>query len=276
MNQEIKRAAVLGSGGMGSSTAAQLANIGIPTIMLDVVTKEVTKEEENKGKTLEDKAVRNRLGEQSKKALTKQKPSTITYKKSLDLIQVGNMTDDMERLSEVDWIIEVVVEDLEIKKKVFVTLDEYRKEVTIVTSNTSGISVEAMIEDCSANMKAHFLGTHFFNPPRYLKLLEVIPTQHTDPDVLAFVKRFGEDVLGKGVVEAKDTPNFVGNRIGTYGLQITVQEMLRHGLSVGEVDSITGPLIGRPKSATFRTLDVVGLDTFISVAKNVRDQVEGD
>lgn len=276
MNQEIKRAAVLGSGVMGSSIAAHLANIGIPTIMLDVVPKEVTKEEASKGKTLEDKAVRNRLGEQSKKALTKQKPSPITSKKSLDLIQVGNMTDDMEELSEVDWIIEVVVENLDIKKKVFANVDQYRKEGTLVTSNTSGISVEAMIEDCSADMKAHFLGTHFFNPPRYLKLLEVIPTQHTDPDVLAFVKRFGEDVLGKGVVEAKDTPNFVGNRIGTYGLQITVQEMLRHGLSVGEVDSVTGPLIGRPKSATFRTLDVVGLDTFISVAKNVRDQVEGD
>src|SRR5699024_5091847 len=267
MNEEIKRAAVLGSGVMGSSIAAHLANIGIPSIMLGVVPKEVSKEEASKGKTLEDKSVRNRLGEQSKKALTKQNPSPITSKKSLDLIQVGNMTDDMEKLSEVDWIIEVVVENLDIKKKVFADVDQYRKAGTLVTSNTSGISVEAMIEDCSDDMKAHFLGTHFFNPPRYLKLLEVIPTQHTDPEVVEFVKRFGEDVLGKGVVEAKDTPNFVGNRIGTYGLQITVQEMLRHGLSVGEVDSITGPLIGRPKSATFRTLDVVGLDTFISVAK---------
>src|SRR5699024_10726350 len=153
MNQEIKRAAVLGSGVMGSSIAAHLANIGIPTIMLDAVPKEVTKEEENKGKTLEDKAVRNRLGEQRKKAINKQKPSPITYKKSLDLIQVGNMTDDMEKLSEVDWIIEVVVENLDIKKKVFANVDQYRKEGTLVTSNTSGISVEAMIEDCSSDMK---------------------------------------------------------------------------------------------------------------------------
>src|SRR5699024_10663868 len=130
--------------------------------------------------------------------------------------------------------------------------------------------------DCSEDMKKHFLGTHFFNPPRYLKLLEVIPTKHTDPDVLTFMKRFGEDVLGKGVVEAKDTPNFIGNRVGTYGLQITVQEVIRAGLTIGEVDSITGPLIGRPKSATFRTLDVVGLDTFINVANNVYEQVEGD
>src|SRR5699024_5055463 len=220
MNQVIKRAAVLGSGVMGSGIAAHLANIGIPTIMLDVVPKELTKEEEGKGLTVEDSAVRNRLAAQSKKALLKQKPSPITSKKSLELIQVGNMTDDMEKLSEVDWIIEVVVENLEIKKKVFAQVDEHRKEGTIVSSNTSGISVEAMIEDCSEDMKAHFLGTHFFNPPRYLKLLEVIPTKDTDPDVLAFMKRFGEDVLGKGVVEAKDTPNFIANRIGTYGLLV--------------------------------------------------------
>src|SRR5699024_4828980 len=161
MNQEIKRAAVLGSGVMGSSIAAHLANIGIPTIMLDVVPKEVTKEEENKGKTLKDKAERNRLAEQSKKSLTTQKPSPITSKKYLDLIQVGNITDDREKLSEVDWIIEVVVENLDIKKKVFANVDQYRREGTLVTSNTSGISVEAMIEDCSADMKAHFLGTHF-------------------------------------------------------------------------------------------------------------------
>src|SRR5690625_2877093 len=186
------------------------------------------------------------------------------------------MEDDMEKLAEVDWIIEVVVERLDIKKQVFANVDTHRKQGTIVTSNTSGISVEAMIEDCSEDMKKHFLGTHFFNPPRYLKLLEIIPTQHTSPEVVAFMKQFSEDVLGKGVVEAKDTPNFIANRIGTYGLQITVQEMLKANLSIGEVDSITGPLIGRPKSATFRTMDVVGLDTFIHVAKNVYDQVEGD
>lgn len=276
MGRVVKRAAVLGSGVMGSGIAAHLANIGIPTIMLDVVPKEVNKGEAAKGLTLEDKAVRNRLAEQSKKALLKQKPSPITSKKSLDLIEIGNMTDDMEKLNEVDWIIEVVIENLDIKKKVFAQVEEHRKTGAIVSSNTSGISVEAMIEDCSDEMKAHFLGTHFFNPPRYLKLLEIIPTSHTDAKVVHFMKEFSEDVLGKGVVVAKDTPNFVGNRIGTYGLQVTVQEMLKAGLSIGEVDSITGPLIGRPKSATFRTLDVVGLDTFIHVAKNVYDQVEGD
>ncbi|SHF87541.1 3-hydroxyacyl-CoA dehydrogenase/enoyl-CoA hydratase family protein [Ornithinibacillus halophilus] len=275
MKRTIKRAAVLGSGVMGSGIAAHLANVGIPTLMLDIVPRELTKQEEQKGLTLEDKAVRNRIASDSKKALLKQKPSPITTKASLDLIEVGNMDDDMEKLADVDWIIEVVVENLDVKKKVFANVDKYRKQGAIVSSNTSGISVEDMSEDCSEDFRKHFLGTHFFNPPRYLKLLEVIPTKNTDPEVLAFMKEFGEDVLGKGVVEAKDTPNFIANRIGTYGLLVTVREMLKGGYSVGEVDSVTGPIIGRPKSATFRTLDVVGLDTFVHVAKNVYDQVEG-
>ncbi|WP_174614191.1 3-hydroxyacyl-CoA dehydrogenase/enoyl-CoA hydratase family protein [Virgibacillus ihumii] len=275
MKHSIKRAAVLGSGVMGSGIAAHLANVGIPTIMLDIAPRELTKDEEKKGFTLDDNAVRNRMAAESKKALLKQKPSPITSKKSLDLIEIGNMDDDMEKLADVDWIIEVVVENLDIKKKVFANVDKYRKEGTIVSSNTSGISVGAMSADCSEDFRKHFMGTHFFNPPRYLKLLEVIPTKDTDSEVLAFMKKFGEDVLGKGVVEAKDTPNFIANRIGTYGLLVTVQEMLKGGYSIGEVDSVTGPMIGRPKSATFRTLDVVGLDTFIHVANNVHDQVEG-
>lgn len=276
MKRSIKRAAVLGSGVMGSGIAAHLANVGIPVLMLDIVPKELTKEEEKQGLTLEDKRVRNRLAANSKQALLKQKPSPITSKTSLDLIDIGNFEDDLEKVKEADWIIEVVTENLEIKKQVFARVDEYRRPGTIVSSNTSGISVEAMIEDCSEDMKKHFLGTHFFNPPRYLKLLEVIPTKYTDESVLHFMKEFGENVLGKGVVEAKDTPNFIANRIGTYGLLITLREMLKKGFSVGEVDSVTGPLIGRPKSATFRTLDVVGLDTFLHVAKNVYDQVDGE
>ena len=276
MKLSIKRAVVLGSGVMGSGIAAHLANIGIPVLMLDILPKELTKQEENQGLTMEDKAVRNRLVNKSKKALLKQKPSPITSKDSLNLIETGNFEDDIGKLTDADWIIEVVTENLEIKKRIFQLIDEYRKEGSIVSSNTSGISVEAMIEDCSDDLKKHFLGTHFFNPPRYLKLLEVIPTNHTDESILSFMKEFGENVLGKGVVEAKDTPNFIANRIGTYGLLVTVQEMLKNGFSVGEIDSVTGPLIGRPKSATFRTLDVVGLDTFIHVAKNVYDKVEGN
>lgn len=276
MTQVIERVAVLGSGVMGSGIAAHLANIGIPTIMLDIVPRELTEAEKAKGLTLEDKEVRNRIAAMSKQALLKQKPSPITSKKSLDLIEIGNMEDDMEKLAEVDWIIEVVVENLEIKKKVFAKVDQYRKQGTIVSSNTSGISVEAMIADTSDDMKKHFLGTHFFNPPRYLKLLEIIPTKDTDPKIVEFMKQFSENVLGKGVVVAKDTPNFIANRIGTYGLMVTVQEMMNANLSIGEVDSVTGTLIGRPKSATFRTLDVVGLDTFINVAKTVYDQVDGE
>ena len=186
------------------------------------------------------------------------------------------MEDDLEKLKDVDWIIEVVVENLDVKEDVFAKVDKYRKPGTIVSSNTSGISIEKMSEDCSEDFRQHFLGTHFFNPPRYLKLLEVIPTKDTKPEVVEFMQTFAEDVLGKGVVLAKDTPNFIANRIGTYGLLITVQEMLKANLSISEVDSVTGPLLGRPKSATFRTLDVVGLDTFIHVAKNVYDQVEGE
>ena len=276
LSRLIKKAAVLGSGVMGSGIAAHLANIGIPTLLLDIVPRELTKEEQAKGLTLEDKQVRNRISATAIQKLLKQKPAPLTTKKNLALIEAGNLEDDLVKLKDIDWVIEVVVENLNVKKQVFEKVDQYRKPGSIISSNTSGISVEAMVEGRSDDFKKHFLGTHFFNPPRYLKLLEVIPTQYTDPDVLSFMKTFGEDVLGKGVVVAKDTPNFIANRIGTYGLLVTVQEMLQSGLSVGEVDSITGPLIGRAKSATFRTLDVVGLDTFYHVAGNVYEKVEGE
>lgn len=276
MKHAINRAAVIGSGVMGASIAAHLANVGIPTIMLDIIPKELTETEKQAGLTIEDDIVRNRVVAQNKQSLVKQKPSPITTKSSLDLIAVGNLTDDLDQLGKVDWIIEVVVEKLSVKKEVFAMVEKHRKEGSIVSSNTSGISIEAMIEDCSEDLRKHFLGTHFFNPPRYLKLLEVIPTKDTDPTVLSFMKAFGKNVLGKGVVEAKDTPNFIANRIGTYGLLTTVQEMLRGDYRIGEVDSVTGRLIGRPKSATFRTLDVVGLDTFIHVAHNVYEQVDGE
>ncbi|WP_338754815.1 3-hydroxyacyl-CoA dehydrogenase/enoyl-CoA hydratase family protein [Bacillus sp. FJAT-52991] len=276
MVQHIQKAAVLGSGVMGSGIAAHLANIGIPSILLDIVPRDLSKEEEAKGLTLNDRQVRNRFSEGALKKLLKHKPAPLTSKKNLSLITAGNLEDDLDQLQDVDWIIEVVVENLEVKKQVFETIEKYRKPGSIVSSNTSGISIEAMAAGCSEDFRKHFLGTHFFNPPRYLKLLEVIPTKDTAPEVLEYMKTFGEDTLGKGVVLAKDTPNFIGNRIGVYGLLKTVQEMLASGLTPGEVDSITGPLIGRPKSATFRTLDVVGLDTFIHVADNVYEQVEGE
>lgn len=275
MIQSIRKAAVLGSGVMGSGIAAHLANIGVPTLLLDIVPSHVTDSEKAKGLTLEDKQVRNRISEQALQKLLKQKPAPLTSVKNLSLLEAGNLEDDLHRLKEADWIIEVIVENLDIKKQLLTKVDQYRRSGSIVSSNTSGISVEAMAEGRSADFKKHFLGTHFFNPPRYLKLLEVIPTKDTDSHVITFMKQFGEERLGKGVVIARDTPNFIANRIGTYGLLVTVKEMVKGGYSVGEVDSVTGPLIGRPKSATFRTLDVVGLDTFAHVANTVYQQTEG-
>ncbi|MCD7036295.1 3-hydroxyacyl-CoA dehydrogenase NAD-binding domain-containing protein [Metabacillus sp. GX 13764] len=274
MVQQIKKAAVLGSGVMGSGIAAHLANIGIPVMLLDIVPKEASETELKKGLTLEDKAVRNRFAADAIQKLVKQKPAPLASRDSLSLITAGNFEDDLPKISDADWVIEVVVENLDIKKKVFAQVDQYRKKGSIISSNTSGISINAMSEGRSEDFKKNFLGTHFFNPPRYLKLLEVIPAEATDPAIVEFMKKYGEDVLGKGVVLAKDTPNFIANRIGTYGLLVTVREMLEGGYSVGEVDSITGPLIGRPKSATFRTLDVVGLDTFSHVAKNVYESID--
>ncbi|OCA84813.1 3-hydroxyacyl-CoA dehydrogenase/enoyl-CoA hydratase family protein [Bacillus sp. D12] len=276
LNLKIKKVAVLGSGVMGSGIAAHLANIGIPVKLLDIVPRELTADEGKKGLTLEDKQVRNRLAQMSIQKLLKQKPAPLTSKKNLSLIEPGNFEDDLSKINDCDWIIEVVVERLDIKQSVFSQIDEYRKPGSIISSNTSGISIEAMAEGRSEDFRKHFLGTHFFNPPRYLKLLEIIPTEATSPEIVKAMKQFGEDVLGKGVVIAKDTPNFIGNRIGTYGLLVTVREMMERGYSVGEVDSVTGPLIGRPKSATFRTLDVVGLDTFAHVAKNVYDNVDNE
>ncbi|MBU8906626.1 3-hydroxyacyl-CoA dehydrogenase/enoyl-CoA hydratase family protein [Desertibacillus haloalkaliphilus] len=275
MSGKIRKAAVLGSGVMGSGIAAHLANVGIPSLLLDIVPRELTEAEKAKGLTLQDPQVRNRLSATAKQKLLKQKPAPLTVNDNIDMIEVGNLEDDLHRLGEVDWIVEVVVENLDIKQKVFAQVEEYRKQGTIVSSNTSGISIEAMAEGRSDDFKEHFLGIHFFNPPRYLKLLEIIPTAHTKPDILSFMKTFAEDTLGKGVVEAKDTPNFIANRIGTYGLLVSAREMIEGNYSVGEVDSITGPMIGRPKSATFRTLDVVGLDTFLHVANNVYEQVDG-
>ncbi len=276
MTYQIKRAAVIGSGVMGSGIAAHLANIGIPVLLLDIVPRELSKEEQAKGLTLENRQVRSRIAATAVQKLLKQKPAPLAAKKNLQLITPGNLEDDLDKLKDVDWIIEVIVENLDVKKSLYEKLDAVRKPGTIISSNTSGISINAMAEGRSEDFGKHFLGTHFFNPPRYLKLLEVIPATTTSPEVLGFMKAFGEDRLGKGVVEAKDTPNFIANRIGTYGLLVAVREMQNRGYSIGEVDSVTGPLIGRPKSATFRTLDVVGLDTFMHVAKNVYDQTSGE
>nr|WP_225942191.1 3-hydroxyacyl-CoA dehydrogenase/enoyl-CoA hydratase family protein [Sporosarcina limicola] len=261
---------------MGSGIAAHLANIGIPVLLLDIVPGKLTDDEVAKGLTMEDGQVRNKIAAGSIQKLLKQKPAPLASKSNLSLIEAGNFEDDLGKLKDVDWIIEVIVENLAVKKGLYEKIDAVRKPGTIISSNTSGISIEAMAEGRSEDFQKHFLGTHFFNPPRYLKLLEVIPASTTAPEVIDFMITFGEDRLGKGVVIAKDTPNFIANRIGTYGLLITLREMEKRGYSIGEVDSVTGALIGRPKSATFRTLDVVGLDTFMHVAKNAYDKTTGD
>lgn len=271
--QRIRKAAVLGSGVMGASIAAHLANVGIETLLLDMVPQTLLPEEEARGLTLSSKEVRNRLANAGKARLLKTKPSPLYDPAVLDLITTGNFEDDLVRLKDVDWIIEVVVERLDVKRDLLARVEAHWREGTIVSTNTSGISIEAMVEGRSEAFQAHFLGTHFFNPPRYLKLLEIIPHTRTKPEIIQGMRTFAERRLGKGVVIAKDTPNFIANRIGTYGLLVTVHAMQRFGLGVDEVDEITGPAMGRPKSATFRTLDVVGLDTFVHVAQNVFDHV---
>ncbi|MGE5704316.1 MAG: 3-hydroxyacyl-CoA dehydrogenase family protein, partial [Clostridia bacterium] len=270
MERKIRKAAVLGSGVMGAGIAAHLANVGIPVYLLDIAPRELTEEESKKGLTLESPAVRNRIVQQGKDRLLKEKPAPLAIKENINLITVGNLEDHLSYLGEVDWIIEVVVENLDVKKKVFAMVEQHRKPGSIVSSNTSGISINAMSEGRSDEFRAHFLGTHFFNPPRYLKLLEIIPGASTSPEIVSFMMHFGSHVLGKGTVLCKDTVNFIANRIGTYSMQVMLHEMLRLDLSIDEVDALTGPAIGRPKSATFSTFDVVGLDTYVHVANNVR------
>lgn len=270
---QIKKAAVIGSGVMGAGIAAHLANVGIPCLLLDIVPRTLLPEEESKNLTLEDAQVRNRLAVAALKRLTKAKPAAFYDKAFAERITPGNIEDHLHLLKDVDWIIEVVVENLEVKREIFAKLEQVWQPGTIVSSNTSGISIAAMVEGRSEEFQRSFLGTHFFNPPRYLKLLEIIPHEQTDPALTQQMVTFCEKVLGKGVVIAKDTPNFIANRIGTYGLIISMQEMQDNGYTVDEVDAVSGPAMGRPKSATFRTLDIVGIDTFVHVAHNVYEQV---
>ena len=268
--REIKRVAVLGSGVMGAAIAAHLANCGIPSVMLDIVPPNLT--EEDKG----NKKKRNGIVAAAKAALLKAKPAPLYVKSYMDMIEIGNFEDDMEKISDCDLIIEVVIERLDIKKKVFANVAKHRKPGSIVSSNTSGILISAMAEDIDDEMSENFLGTHFFNPPRYLKLLELIPGPKTKPEVMETVAKFGENVLGKGIVYAKDTPNFVANRIITFAMQYLMHEMLKVGLSVEEVDALTGTAIGHASSATFRTADLVGLDTLQKVVGNVRNGCPND
>ncbi len=273
---EIKKVAVLGAGIMGSGIAAHLANAGIPAYLLDIVPNKLTAEEEKRGLTLQDKSVRNRLAEGGLQNALKSSPASFYTPKGAELITIGNFEDDWDKLAECDWIIEVVVERLDIKRQVFKRVAEIARPDAIISSNTSGISIVAMAEGLPESFQKRFLVTHFFNPPRYMKLLELVPHPNTDPAVMEFMQQFGEDVLGKGVIIAKDTPNFVANRIGIYGMGSTLKWMAEYGLRVEEVDAVLGPASGRPKSAAFRTSDIVGLDTSLHVARNVYENAPTD
>ncbi len=274
--RRIKKIAIIGSGIMGSGIACHFANIGVDVLLLDIVPRELTDAEKAKGLTLEDKAIRNRIVNDSLTASLKSKPSPIYHQSFANRITTGNLEDDIAKVKDVDWIMEVVVERLDIKKQVFEKLEKHRTPGTLITSNTSGIPIKFMSEGRSDDFQKHFCGTHFFNPARYLKLFEIIPGPKTSQEVLDFLNEYGEKFLGKTSVVAKDTPAFIGNRIGIFGIQSLFHQVKEMDLTVEEVDKLTGPVIGRPKSATFRTVDVVGLDTLVHVANGIYENCPND
>lgn len=276
MNRSINKVAVLGSGIMGSRIACHFANTGVQVLLLDILPKEPSPVELKKGLTLDSLEVRNRIVNESLHTAVKSNPSPLYRKAFASRITTGNFTDNMKDIANCDWIIEVVVENLDIKKKVFDQVEQFRKQGTIISSNTSGIPIAHMLEGRSDDFRTHFLGTHFFNPPRYLKLLEIIPTPETGPEIVDFLSKYGDLHLGKTTVLCKDTPAFIANRIGVYSIMALFHLVEKLQLSVEEVDKLTGPVIGRPKSATFRTCDVVGLDTLVHVAKGVYDNCPQD
>lgn len=274
--RSINKIAVIGSGIMGSGIACHFANIGVKVLLLDIIPNELNDKEKALGLSLEDKVVRNRIVNNSLKNAFKSKPSPIYSQKFSNRISTGNIEDDLHKIKDVDWIMEVVVEKLDIKKKVFDKIEKYRSKGTIISSNTSGIPIKFMSEGRSEDFQRHFCGTHFFNPARYLKLFEIIPGPKTDNNVINFLNIYSEKFLGKTPVIAKDTPAFIGNRIGIFGIQSLFHIVQSLNLSIEEVDKLTGPVIGRPKSATFRTVDVVGLDTLVHVANGIYKNCPND
>lgn len=276
MTRIVKNVVVLGSGIMGSRIACHFANIGLDVLLLDIVPRELTEQEKAKGMSLEDPRVRNRIVNEALQAALKSTPSPI-YKDEFALrIKTGNFSDNMKEIADYDWVLEAVVENLDVKRSVFDQVEKYRKPGSIVSSNTSGIPIHLMAEGRSEDFRKNFLGTHFFNPPRYLRLFEVIPTQHTDKGLINFMMHYGDLYLGKTTVLCKDTPAFIANRVGIYSMLQVMHVMKELGLSIDETDKLTGPVIGRPKSATFRTADVVGLDTLVKVADNLYQALKKD
>ncbi len=274
--REIRKVAVLGAGTMGARIAAHLANASIPSRLLDIVPKEPTPEEQKKGLTLVDPKVRNRLAQAGLDAALKSRPAAFFVSEAARMIGVGNFDDHLASVKDCDWILEAVTEDRGIKQALYQKLEQVRAPGTLVSSNTSGISISSLVEGRSEDFRRHFLGTHFFNPPRYMRLLELIPTRETLPEVVEAIARFGDVVLGKGIVIAKDTPNFIANRIGTFMTMNVLRVMQQDGYTIEEIDALTGPAMGLPKSATFRTLDLVGLDVLVHVVRNLLETLPND
>ena len=272
----IQKVAVLGSGIMGSRIACHFANIGLEVLLLDIVPREPNEAEQKRGLTLDSPQVRNRIVNDSFQTAVKSRPAPLYDESFASRVTLGNFDDDLSKIADYDWVIEVVVENLDIKKQLFEKVEKYRKPGTLITTNTSGIPINLMLEGRSDDFRKHFCGTHFFNPPRYLRLLEIIPSSKTDPAVVEFFMHYGDLYLGKETVLCKDTPAFIANRIGIYSILSAMHTIEKMELSVGEVDSLTGPIIGRPKSATFRTMDVVGLDTTVNVANNLFGALDRD
>src|SRR3990170_141597 len=273
MFPKIRKVAVLGAGVMGSGIAAHLANAGISCLMLDIVPPALQDDETKKGFTEKTPAFRNRFASKGLEAIRKNRPSLIYSRKDLARIAIGNFEDDFARIAECDWIVEVVVENLAIKRDLYAKIEALWKPGIVVSSNTSGISIARMMEGRGAKFRRHFLVTHFFNPVRYMKLLELVSGKDTDPEILSGMAEFGERVLGKGIVYGKDTPNFVGNRVGVYAMMYAMHAMIRDGLTIEEVDKVLGPAMGRPKSAAFGTADLVGIDTLLHVSDNVYENL---
>ena len=276
MFPKIRRVAVLGAGVMGSGIAAHLANAGIPSLMLDIVPPKLSDEDRKKGISEKAPAFRNRLAAQGLEGIRKSRPALLYSQKDVGLISIGNFDDDLPKAAECDWIVEAVTENLAIKKALYERIEAVWKPGTVVTSNTSGIAISQMMEGCSKEFRRHFLVTHFFNPVRYMKLLELVPGEETDPEILRGIAEFGERRLGKGIVYGKDTPNFIGNRIGVFGMMYAMHAMVEDGLSIEEVDKVLGPAMGRPKSAAFGTADLVGIDTLLHVSDNVYRNLPDD
>ena len=276
MKKRIEKVAVLGAGTMGARIAAHLANAGIPVFLLDIVPTELTPDEKRKGLTLESPAVRNRIVWAGLEAAKKSRPAAFLTPETAHVVTPGNLEDNLAWCGQADWIIEAVAENLEIKRKLFERVESVRKPGTIITSNTSGLPIHLIAEGRSEDFQKHWAGTHFFNPPRYMKLVELIPGPKTLPAVLATLDEMCDVRLGKGVVIAKDTPNFLANRIGTYAMLNVLKQMQALDMTVEEVDACTGPAIGQPKSATFRTADIVGLDVLVHVVRNIYDNIPND